>query len=43
MSEKDSIKLDIIKNFGKPCAVVDLNILEKNISSVQKICDNAGL
>ena len=43
MSEKDSIKLDIIKNFGTPCAVVDLNILEKNISRVQKICDNAGL
>ena len=43
MSEKDSIKLDIIKNFGTPCAVVDLNVLEKNISRVQKICDNAGL
>ena len=43
MSDFLTLKTDIIKNFGTPCAVVDLDVLEKNISRVQKICDDAGL
>ena len=43
MSKTKSIKKDIINQFGTPCAVVDLNILEKNITRVQKICDKAGV
>ena len=43
MSDFLTLKADIIKNFGTPCAVVDLDVLEKNISRVQKICDDAGL
>ena len=43
MSEIESFKFDIIKNFGTPCAVVDLNVLEANITRVQKLCNKAGV
>ena len=43
MSKTKSLKNDIIKNFGTPCVVVDLNVLEKNITRVQKICDREGV
>ena len=43
MSDLLALKKDIINHFGTPCAVVDLNILEKNITRVQKICDRAGV
>ena len=43
MSEIESLKFDIIKNFGTPCAVLDLNVLEANITRVQKLCDKAGV
>ena len=43
MSDLLALKKDIINQFGTPCAVVDLNILEKNITRVQKICDRAGV
>ena len=43
MSDLLALKKDIINQFGTPCAVVDLNILEKNITRVQKICDKAGV
>ena len=38
-----ALKKEIIKKYGTPCAVVDLNILEENISRVQKLCDKAGV
>jgi len=37
------LKDEIIKNFGTPCAVVDLDIVEGNIDRVQSLCDNAGV
>mgnify|MGYP003303169094 CR=1 FL=1 len=36
MSDLLALKKDIINQFGTPCAVVDLNILEKNIYSAIK-------
>jgi len=37
------LKTDIIENFGTPCAVIDLDIVERNIASAQKRCDAAGV
>ena len=37
-----ALKKEIIKKYGTPCAVVDLNVLEENISRVQKLCDKQG-
>ncbi len=38
-----SLKNDIIENFGTPCAVIDLNVVEKNIASAQARCDMANV
>ena len=43
MGDLLALKKEIIKKYGTPCAVVDLNVLEENISRVQKLCDNAGV
>ena len=43
MGDLLALKKDIIKKYGTPCAVVDLNVLEENISRVQKLCDKAGV
>ena len=43
MGELLALKQDIIRKFGTPCAVVDLNVLEDNITRVQKLCDKAGV
>jgi len=44
MSEsKESLKTKIIETFGTPCAVIDLDIVERNILHVQDICDSAGV
>lgn len=37
------LKTSIIENYGTPCAVIDLDIVERNIKKVQSLCDNAGL
>ena len=37
---KTKLKTDIIETFGTPCAVVDLDILEKNIHRIQQICNS---
>ena len=34
---------DIIEQFGTPCAVIDLDIVDKNIAHLQALCDNAQL
>ncbi|NKB54092.1 MAG: D-TA family PLP-dependent enzyme [Rhizobiaceae bacterium] len=43
MNKSDKLKNEIIENFGTPCAVIDLDIVERNIERVQKICDDAGV
>ncbi len=37
------LKTAIIENFGTPCLVIDLDIVERNISKAQAICDAAGV
>lgn len=37
------LKNDIIEQFGTPCAVIDLDIVEANIARLQKLCDDKGL
>lgn len=42
MSEKaDVLKQEIIENFGTPCPVIDLDIVEHNIAHAQSLCDKA--
>tara|TARA_B100001093_G_scaffold513467_1_gene585465 strand:+ start:874 stop:1959 length:1086 start_codon:yes stop_codon:yes gene_type:complete len=43
MSGIEKLKQSIIENFGTPCPVIDLDIVEKNISRAQKLCDEKGL
>ena len=38
-----ALKTKIIENFGTPCAVVDLDVVEQNIKRAQKLCDDAGV
>ncbi len=37
------LKNEIIENFGTPCPVIDLDIVEQNIRRVQALCDKAGV
>ena len=39
----DKLKSDIARNFGTPAIVIDLDIVERNIVRVQKLCDAAGV
>ena len=39
----ESLKTDVIERFGTPCAVVDLDVVDRNIAHVQALCDAAGL
>ena len=43
MNSLDSLKSSIISQFGTPCPVIDLDIIESNIREAQKICDSAGV
>ena len=43
MTDDDQLKQDIITQFGTPCAVIDLNIVDKNIAQLQKLCDDNHL
>jgi D-serine deaminase-like pyridoxal phosphate-dependent protein len=38
-----ALKNDIIGNFGTPCAVIDLDVVERNIAKAQSLCDKAGM
>ena len=40
---KTALKAEIIENFGTPCPVIDLDIVERNIARAQKLCDEAGV
>ena len=42
MPEIDSLKIDVIERFGTPCAVVDLDAVDRNIAHVQALCEAAG-
>jgi len=42
-TDKRSLKDDIIENFGTPCAVIDLDIVDQNIEIAQTRCDKAGV
>jgi D-serine deaminase-like pyridoxal phosphate-dependent protein len=37
------LKLEIATTFGTPCAVIDLDVVDRNIARVQAICDTAGV
>ena len=37
------LKNAVIENFGTPCAVIDLDVVERNIARAQTLCDGAGL
>lgn len=43
MAMDDSLKQDVIEQFGTPCAVIDLDAVDKNIARLQSLCDKAGL
>ncbi|MEM6985742.1 MAG: alanine racemase [Pseudomonadota bacterium] len=43
MSETASLKDAIAQRFGTPCAVVDLDVVERNIATAQQRCDAAGV
>ena len=43
MSDNEKLKQDIIKKFGTPCAVIDLDIVDRNIAHLQALCDKAKL
>ena len=42
-STTKALKAAIIENFGTPCPVIDLDIVENNIARAQKWCDEAGV
>ena len=43
MDQKDALKKEIIKRFGTPCVVIDLDVVEANIARAQQLCDAAGI
>ena len=38
-----TLKQDIITRFGTPCAVIDLEVVDRNIARLQSLCAAAGL
>lgn len=38
-----SLKTQIIENFGTPCAVIDLDVVDRNILNAQALCNQAGV
>ena len=43
MHSPENLKKKIIKRYGTPTAVLDMDIVERNIQSAQKRCDDAGV
>lgn len=39
----ERLKNAIIENFGTPCPVIDLDVVERNIARVQQLCEDAGV
>ena len=42
MVTDEPLKQDIIERFGTPCAVIDLDVVDRNIAHLQSLCDAAG-
>ena len=38
-----ALKTAIIENFGTPCSVIDLDVVERNIMRAQRLCEKAGV
>ena len=38
-----ALKTEIIENFGTPCSVIDLDVVERNIMRAQTLCEKAGV
>ena len=38
-----ALKTAIIENFGTPCAVIDMDVVDRNIARAQQLCDAAGM
>lgn len=43
IENQSTLKNKIIERFGTPCAVIDLDIVERNIAKAQTRCDDAGV
>ena len=43
MVTDEPLKQDIIERFGTPCAVIDLDVVDRNIAHLPSLCDTAGL
>jgi D-serine deaminase-like pyridoxal phosphate-dependent protein len=43
MTTTENLKHDIIGQFGTPCAVIDLDIVDHNIAHLQSLCEKANL
>jgi len=43
MGDLTALKTAIIENFGTPCPVIDLDVVERNIARAQALCDAAGV
>ena len=43
LEDNTTLKNAIIENFGTPCAVIDMEIVERNIAKAQSLCDAAGV
>ena len=39
----EQLKLDISRDFGTPAVVIDLDVVERNIRRLQKMCDDVGV
>ena len=39
----EQLKIDISRDFGTPAVVIDLDVVERNIAKLQKMCDDAGV
>ena len=42
MAGLDVLKTNVITRFGTPCAVIDLDVVDRNIVHAQSLCDAAG-
>ncbi len=43
MNTIEELKASIIEQFGTPCGVIDLDVVERNIKRAQELCDTAGV
>ncbi len=41
--QQSDLKAEIARNFGTPAVVIDLDIVDRNIARLQRLCDEAGV